>query len=279
VLTSIRWDVIISWVLRFRPAEEATWVTFKEIDMSENEVKGNVRRRDRFQCQNCGQKGQQYAHIVPESDGGEYVLGNLLFLCYDCHNYWQEPARATPQIKANLIELSQKLRDKKKTDDILSSVFSWSAGEKLAVVFGGGIRLVDQERILERKDDSARPYLTLRVDDFKRLRINAYFDDAEGRDFMHITDNHLKVHAAAAWDIVFARRKIRFEHSDRKMKLEIHQSENLDLHIVGNLYQNGGYYEIDDDRILDVKNGIELRGNQKTGHGRGLLLSPDTIAF
>src|SRR5579862_2689426 len=201
--------------------------------MSKDKVQSDVRRRDRFQCQNCGEKGEQYAHIIPDSDGGEYALENLLFLCYECHNLWQEPAKAPPEVKARLIKFSEKLRDKPKTDDLLSSIFAWPAGKMLAVSFGGGMRIVGQERILERKDDPARPYLSLGIDAFGRFHINAYFDDANGNDFMHVVGNVLHVHTADAWDIVFTRRSIRFEHADRSMKLQIRQAGNLDLYITG----------------------------------------------
>jgi hypothetical protein len=247
--------------------------------MSRDEVQSDVRRRDRFKCQNCGNRGEQYAHIFPESDGGEYVLENLLFLCGGCHNYWQEPAKAAPEIKARLIELSQKLRDKPKTDSILSSIFAWPAGETLAVTFGGGIRIIGQERILERKDDPSHPYLTLGVDNFGRCHINARFDDVAGNEFMHVVDNALQLHTRDAWDIAFTRRRIRFEHADRKMKLQIRQTDNMDLRITGSLYINGGYYEITDDHILDVNCNNVMRGCQASFNGHGLLLAPGAIIF
>jgi hypothetical protein len=250
-----------------------------EVSMSRDEVQGQVRRRDRFQCQNCGQKGQQYAHIVPDSDGGDYILENLIFLCYDCHNLWQEPARTSSGMKATLIALSQQLRDQAKRDNLLSSIFSWPAGQISVVTFGGGMRIVGQERILERIDDPTRPYLTLVIDDLGRLHINAYFDDAQGNDFMHVTDNILRVHTADAWDIIFNRRSIRFEHADRTMMLQIKQADNLDLQISGNLYLNGGYYEITDAHIRDIVFNNIVRGCGMEGNGHGLLLSPRGIAF
>ena len=246
---------------------------------SKSEVQAEVRRRDRFQCQYCARKGEQYAHIVPESDGGDYILENLIFLCYECHNTWQEPSRTPPEMKAKLIDISQKLRDREKTDNILSSIFAWPAGEKPAVVFGGGIKVVNQERILERKGDRSRPYLKLSVDDIGLIHIDAYFDDAEGNDFMHVMDNVLKVHTAAAWDVVFTRRSIRFEHIDQKMRLEIQQKDNMDLYVTGNLYLNGGYYVITDDRLVDTAFNNVLSNCEANHNGYGLLLVPGTIIF
>jgi hypothetical protein len=246
---------------------------------SEEEVQSEVRRRDRFQCQMCGAEGEQYAHIVPKSDGGAYELNNLIFLCWRCHNAWQEPARSAPEVKAKLIEVSRKLRDKEKSDGVLSSVFQWVAGERLKVTLGGGMQIIDQERILERRDDPSRPYLRLRKDPIGILHIDAYFDDADGNDFMHIDDNVLRVHTSAAWDIAINRRKIRFEHADQKMRLEIRQATDMGLLVTGNLYLNGGYFEIAEDRIFDVKNRNTLSGCSAIGNGRGFLLSPGEIMF
>jgi hypothetical protein len=182
-------------------------------------------------------------------------------------------------MKASLIALSRKLRDREKTDSLLDSIFTWPAGERLAVTFGGGMKVIGQERILERKDDPSRPYLTLGIDDFRRLHLNAYFDDVEGNDFMHVTDNTLRVHTADAWDIKFNRRAIEFEHSDRKMKLRIRQADDFALYVTGNLYLNGGYYEITDGYIRDVTHS-NIFQNNVTGYNRtGMLLFPGGIAF
>jgi hypothetical protein len=182
-------------------------------------------------------------------------------------------------MKAKLIEVSRKLRDKDKSDSVLSSVFQWVAGEHLKVTLGGGMQVIDQECILERRDDPSRPYLRLRRDSIGVLHIDAYFDDADGNDFMHIDDNVLRVHTSAAWDIVIKRRKIRLEHADQKMRLEICQASDMGLLVTGSLYLNGGYYEITKDRILDVKYGNILSGCSAIGNGRGFLLSPGRIAF
>jgi HNH endonuclease len=227
----------------------------------------------------CGAGGEQYAHVVPESDGGAYELDNLIFLCWRCHNTWQEPARSAPEVKAKLIEVSRKLRDKEKSDGVLSSVFGWAAGERLRVTLGSGMQIIDQERILERRDDPSRPYLRLRKDPLGILRIDAYFDDADGNDFMYIDDNILKVHTSAAWDIAINRRKIRFEYADQKMRLEISQTSDMGLLVAGNLYLNGGYFEITEDRIFDVKYKNTLIGCSAIGNGLGFLLSPGQIAF
>ena len=242
-------------------------------------TQGDVRRRDRFRCQYCGATGEQYAHIVPDSDGGEYALDNLLFLCYSCHKNWQEPAKASPEMRDRLSEIGRNLRDKSKTDAVISNTFGFPAGGELVVTLGGGVRFVNQERILEREADPTRPYLSLGADSFGILHINAYFDDADGHDFMHVEDNVLKVHTAAAWDVVFSRRYMRFEHADREMKLEIRQADNLDLQITGSLYLNGGRFVITNERIVDTIANIIMQRNIAVANGMGLLLAPGRISF
>ena len=51
-----------------------------------NMIRKAVLRRDRFQCQGCGQTlGLNVHHIVPVSRGGEDDPRNLISLCNDCH--------------------------------------------------------------------------------------------------------------------------------------------------------------------------------------------------
>jgi hypothetical protein len=63
------------------------------------------------------------------------------------------------------------------------------------------------------------------------------------------------------------------------MKLEIHQTENMDLRITGGLYLNDGYFVIADDRIVDVQYDNILRDCTAESNGYGFLLVPGTIRF
>jgi hypothetical protein len=63
------------------------------------------------------------------------------------------------------------------------------------------------------------------------------------------------------------------------MRLEIRQASDMSLLVTGDLYLNGGYYEITKDRILDVKSGNSFSGCSAIGNGRGFLLSPGLITF
>lgn len=246
--------------------------------MSKRSEQQLVRQRDRFFCQYCGKAGEQYAHIVPDSDGGEYSLNNLILLCYEHHNYWQEPAKASVEMKAKLIEISRNLRDKPKKDGLLSQVFAWPAGVHPTFVVGGGSRFIDQENIIESTNPE-RPYLRLGVNEVGVLKVNAYFEDADGREFMSIIDNCLEVNTISAWDIIIERRKFSFVHKDKRVSLTMCQKDNLELWLTGNLYLNGGYYQITDEHILEVEHHNLLQGNVAIGNGRGLFLSPGVIVF
>jgi hypothetical protein len=237
-----------------------------------------VRQRDRFLCQYCGKAGEQYAHIIADTDGGQYTLNNLVLLCYEHHTHWLESAKASAGMKARLIEIARKLRDKPKQDGLLSQLFAWPADEHIVVVIGGGFRFVDQENILESAAHPERPYLKLGIDSIGVLRINAFFEDAQGNEFMSITDNKLEVETIAAWDITVNRRSFSLTHTDRKIKLNMHQEDNLELWLTGNLYLNGGYFQITDKYIFDVACDGRMSGNISI-NGKGLMLAPGTVMF
>lgn len=44
-----------------------------------------VRRRDGYTCRMCGSYGREVDHIIPVSEGGQYVLSNLQVLCVGHH--------------------------------------------------------------------------------------------------------------------------------------------------------------------------------------------------
>lgn len=57
-----------------------------------NRRRENVKKRDNYTCQNCGDKGGEYGsaqlhahHIVPKSKGGTHDKNNLTTVCDGCH--------------------------------------------------------------------------------------------------------------------------------------------------------------------------------------------------
>lgn len=236
-----------------------------------------VRQRDRFVCQYCGKPGEQYAHIVADADGGECMLENLVFLCYDHHNYWLESARAGAAAKAKLQEISKKLRDKPKQDGLYSRLFAWPAGDHCIVALGGGFKFSDHERILESELHPNSPYLSLKVNELGVLVINAIFEDENANEFMTISENKVSVDTVSAWDIVVERRRFSLIHARKKIELHIWQSDTLELIVTGNLFLNGGYYQITSEHILDVAYRNILSANQSFGGSHGLFLKPGKI--
>ena len=60
-------------------------------------IKGEVKRRDRWRCQDCGVRSESRTlsreegaklhvhHITPKSEGGKDTMENLITLCEECH--------------------------------------------------------------------------------------------------------------------------------------------------------------------------------------------------
>jgi len=243
--------------------------------MGEAEIQRNVRQRDRFQCQypNCGKAGEQYAHIVAEVDGGTYELNNLIYLCYEHHNYWQETARSPSAVKERLLAINTKLRDSEKTDSIISNALDWPARENLAITLGNGLGFANCSRILESLDPE-HPYLTVGVDDFGLLRIDARFEGSNGNDFMHISNNRMEIHTASIWDIILKRRFFSVVNLEQDIHLTLRQDVDLTLRITGRLFLNGGFFRISDESVYDEGGRNTFENFRAISNSRGFMLSP-----
>ena len=241
--------------------------------MSREDVQRAVRQRDRFKCQypRCEKRGENYAHIVSEADGGAYDLDNIIYLCYEHHTQWQETDKAKPLAKEALQESSRRLRDKPKAESIISSAFDWPAGAELAIALGGGMRFVNQHRVLESSDPE-QPYLAIQKDEFGFLLINARFDNVDGDTFMRIDDNIMTIDTASAWDLVITRRRFSVEDSGRQINLRIDQRDDLALQITGRLFLNGSQFTITKDRVVDEQNNNTFENCAWFNSGHGAFL-------
>jgi hypothetical protein len=246
--------------------------------MSRASVKKEVRKRDRFLCQYCGKRGEQFAHIVPDIDGGEYIPNNLVFLCYE-HHQQLEAARTNSEMKQALVAIYKKLLDRPKKDDLLRYIFAWPAGKQIIVRLGGGITFVDSERIFECENDPDHPYLRLSRDKLGTLKINAFLEDSTGKHFMEIINNKLKVNTSDTLDIIINRRSITFEHKDTDTKLTIRQSKNMDLHITGLLHLNGVPVSITKEQLIDLEHHNSFADCRFLRSNHGLTIGRNTIAF
>lgn len=248
--------------------------------MSKRDEQRKVRIRDRFLCPNCHVKrGEQYAHVVPDSDGELYIASNLLFLCGECHNNL-ESARAKPEQKKRLIELAKNIQDAPREDGLLTSNFTLVRGVHPTIKLGGGMIIVNSTAVLEKQNNPNNPYLKLESDETDQLRlvISARFEDINGRVVMEIIKNTLRLHTKDAWDIVIKRRSIRFEDMQRSINLQISQAADLSLLVTGKLYLNGGLYTIGSKQIA-APSGVRIQKCSSIFNGHGVLLSPDHISF
>jgi 5-methylcytosine-specific restriction protein A len=255
----------------------ALWSVIRQ--MTRDEVQQQVRQRDRFQCQGCGRTGEQYAHVVPESEGGEYKLENIVLLCYRCHHTFQETLKTTGEMRQALLALGLEMRDAQKLDGSIDVITSWARGPQLSASLGGGVTFIDQERILECETSWDDPYLTISTGDrLHDLQVCARFEDASGNTFMRIDRDRAVMETAAAWDIVFSRRSMEYIHADRNVWLKIAQgSDSTTLRVTGNLYMNGGLFEISDSEIYDQSHNNHISANAAYRWGHGQLLKPGSF--
>ncbi len=252
------------------------------MSQSRARVQRQVRQRDRFLCQypRCRTGGQQYAHIIPESEGGAYDLSNLILLCYEHHNYWQEPARAAKEVRANLIALSTRLRDQAKSDGLLARVFEFPATKDARFDLGGGISFRNHQIILGSPPDHLKePYLKLAVDGVGLMVINARFEDEYGREIMKIEDNMMTVDTYNAWDLLLERRRFSFQNNSEEIELNLSQEPTGAVRLTGRLYLNGGLYKITDSEVVDLKTRNRMRGNVSLNRATGAIFSPGMMSF
>ena len=63
----------------------------KALDISP-EVKAAVAERDGGRCVLCGRPGAPNAHFIPRSQGGLGIEENVVTLCIECHNRYDNGA-------------------------------------------------------------------------------------------------------------------------------------------------------------------------------------------
>ncbi|HLZ15281.1 MAG TPA: HNH endonuclease [Candidatus Saccharimonadales bacterium] len=206
--------------------------------MSETTERQLVRQRARFQCENCQQFAlAQYAHIIPESDGGEYELNNLLFLCYPCHRTL-EPALAKVRLKEARIERMERIRARDKIDNLVQGIFDeLMAGTNVVVHIGRGLKFVDTKRIFE-EDSHKYPqpsYLDVKALD-GMLLFSGNFKDENGKALIHFENTQFKIYTGDFWDIVRKPAKLEIVNLSRKFRLQILQNDDLSISILGKFF-------------------------------------------
>lgn len=246
--------------------------------MNKSEIQRLVRQRERFACPypSCEKMGEQYAHINAVEIDGNYTLDNLLYLCSDHHNYWQESSRTTKEVREALYQMSIRLRDLPKQDTILNRLFDFPSGQKQIINIGGGFKFINTNHILRCERKPENPYLSIGTNEYGIFRINAHFDNEKGETFMTIRENKFIANSSDLWDIVIRRRHISIVNSSRKIKLSIRQKRNLELEIVGTMYLNDEFFNITKKSITSSSINLINNSMQNCNSG-GILLGKNKM--
>ncbi len=208
--------------------------------MSTESIKHSVRERARFKCENCNQftKGQ-YAHIVPEADGGDYDYSNLLYLCWPCHiNY--EPASAKGDKKSARIVYMHKIKDRPKVDSLVNDIFELPADTIPTIHLGEGLTLTSTPTIFTEEPSryTTPAFLRFEVKD-GLLQLYGLFKDEVGKVILEFLGTQFKVHTADIWDITRKNGKFELVNRSRRVILRLHQQDDLSIDISGSIYLAG----------------------------------------
>ncbi len=196
-----------------------------------------VRSHARFKCENCDEfVVAQYAHIIPDSDSGEYDFNNLLFLCYPCHRNY-EPAITSSELKQARIKHLKNIKDREKIDSVVEGIFELPADKKVTVNLGGGLKVVDTPDIFtEDPTKYANPSRLSITTESGLLQINGLLKDESFSPIIEFSGTKFKLHTKDYWDIIRKPGKLELINRSKKLKLRIHQQDDLSLLLRGTLY-------------------------------------------
>jgi hypothetical protein len=206
--------------------------------MSEDDEQRLVRQGARFQCDYCKRLANaQYAHIIPESDGGKYEFNNLLFLCYECHRNF-EPTLAKGKLRAARIARMQELKLRPKIDNLVQGIFDeLVADTKVVVHIGRGLEFINTPRIFEEATErfSDPSYLDIEGVDGV-LRLSGHFKDENGKSLIRFKNTDFELHTGDFWDIIRKPGKLEIVNVTQKFRLQISQNDDLSLTILGKFF-------------------------------------------
>ena len=232
-----------------------------------------VRQRGRFKCENCGKfEVSQYAHIRPDSDGGEYDFNNLLYLCYPCHRAF-EPTLAKGKLKEARINRMKMLKNKSKIDSLVEGLFNELHADKdLVVRLGGGITFINTPRIFEENPDRYQnpSFLDFTfVNDI--LQISGMLKNENQQPIINFSGTHFTLFTGDFWDIIRQPSRLEIINITKKMSLILEQNDDLSIDIQGNLYL-GNYLAAVSIRELILNDYTYLMNNIIEGSQIGLCI-------
>jgi hypothetical protein len=204
------------------------------------EVQQRVRQRARFTCDICKSKIadlKQYAHIVPESDGGLYSVDNLLWACESCQRKY-EPAKKPDDLKAILIKKMTSFRDKSKTDSVASDVFELiDSGESVRICMGS-MNFIDVRKPFSEISPytAAQPQFIELFSLQGELILNGLIKDEYGKPLIKFIESKLEFYTGDAWDFERSPGYLKITNKSKKTWLSIKQNQDRTLVIDGKLY-------------------------------------------
>lgn len=131
-----------------------------------------VRQRARFKCEaeDCDKFTlNQFAHIIPDADGGNVDVNNILWLCESCHRLYEAKGK-TGLMRESLIESLGLFRGRPKYDSLIDGSFEELRAHPKRPIIAvlGSVRLINPSTIFSEPLDSYNPsFLKVSRDGYK----------------------------------------------------------------------------------------------------------------
>jgi hypothetical protein len=225
----------------------------------EPEVESEVRRRARFICQACQKPFldlNQYAHVIPHSRGGTLSIDNLVWLHEGCQRIF-EPAHANAKEYTIMIQRLQEYRDRKVEDTPVSGFFEdfLSKPNSPVEVQAGSVGFRTIHTIFAEPSYSYKPMsLSFYREGKTLLAVRGMLKGFNGEPIVEFDGHNLTLHTGDVWDIVRKSKFFKLVSSDKKIWVEISQT-NFIVKILGAVYAGDGIVTISDDEGIRLPAG------------------------
>lgn len=235
-----------------------------------------VRQRARFICENptCRKNTEGwYAHIIPDSWGGQYISSNLLFLCNECHRKFDYAI--IMQNNPQAVEYMKLIRDVKKDNRPIENCFEFF-GKDLIVRIGGGITLTNCRNIFRTSENTT--ILSAYLNE-GRILLNGVFYNEVGNVILTIVDNKFFAKGEDLWDLKITNNgQLDLINKTEKIDLHIKQNNDSSINISGTIYLEGDIFKITQDGIHQTsRNNWIINCEQVCGNG--IVLSASGFRF
>ncbi|HSW89096.1 MAG TPA: HNH endonuclease [Candidatus Saccharimonadales bacterium] len=213
-----------------------------------------VRQRARFQCENCKDFTEtQFAHIIPESNGGIYEVNNLLFFCLECHRKF-EPTRVSGKLRKAHIKRMKKIKNHPKIDSFVTGIFDELQGDKKIIVRMGGITFINTKRLFEENPSHyfLPSYLEVLFSE-DTLQINGLLKDENQKPLIIFSGSKFSLFTGDFWDVIRKPSYLEIVNTSKKVNLILKQNDDLSINLQGNLYLGKSPVLISIDQLILAK--------------------------